>query len=367
MSKSIKTPVFDVARRLGSQTAIAVGVFCFVVTFSGRSAMSQVAPQQIQIRAGGVVQLGLGLPQTNTPQGDIESGAILKTDPDLEAVLETAERMRNDGNYRVATQLWQAVLQRSGDALYSGDGTTYFSLVQQVEAILAALPADGLTAYRVMADAEAKEILAQANDPTDVKALNKVVRQYFISSLGDEAAFELGCIYLDRYDFIGARRMFEKVVRQHPDPSMPLEEVYARIALCQSYLGDVKSAKASLEKAEEIRANTEKAELVRKSLGELATGDHALNVNKNWRMRLGNPHRFGTMQGVPKEMLKGDLVAVWQYYYEPKDKYSRGVDSDGNMLSGKDASGEDVADTLVSTEQKLIKAWREKSGARPVT
>ena len=147
---------------------------------------------------------------------DPESGAVLKTDPDLEASLETAERFKNDGNYRIATQLWQAVLQRSGDALYSSDGITYFSLVRQVEQLLAALPPDGLAAYRVIADAEAKEILAQADGPNDVTALNQLVRQYFISSLGDDAAFQLGCIYLDRFDFIGARRMFEKIVNQYP-------------------------------------------------------------------------------------------------------------------------------------------------------
>ena len=61
---------------------------------------------------------------------DTESGASLKTDPDLEAHLAKAERYRSDGNFRTATKLWQAVLRQSGDSLYTRDRETYFSLVE---------------------------------------------------------------------------------------------------------------------------------------------------------------------------------------------------------------------------------------------
>jgi len=308
-------------------------------------------------------QLGIRGEVTNTQPGDLdsESGAVLKTDPDLEDVLATAKRMRDDGQYRVASTLWQAVLKRSGDALYSSDGETYFSLVQQVEAILQSLPSEGLVAYRVIADAEAKEVLAQAESDSDVIALNKVVRHYFISSLGDEAAFKLGCIYLDRFDFIGARRMFEKIANYYPDPTVPLEEVHVRIALCQSYLGDVKSAAMSLEKADQIQPDTERVELVRKSLGELATNENSEMINRDWTMPMGNARRYGSMQGVPDSMMKGDLAAIWQFYFEPRDKYMKGADVDGIMLSGSNASGSEVLETIDKSEERLIENWREKS------
>ncbi|MFK7766563.1 MAG: PQQ-binding-like beta-propeller repeat protein [Mariniblastus sp.] len=292
---------------------------------------------------------------------DAESGAILKTSPDLEGVLETAERIRKDGNYRVATQLWQEVLKQSGDALFSADGSTYFSLGQQIEEILAGLPPEGLTAYRVTADAAAKEILAEAGDPNDVTALNKIVRQYFISSMGDEAAYSLGCIYLDRFDFIGARRMFEKVANGYPDPTVPMEEVHARIALCQSYLGDVKSAKVSLAKADEVRANSGRAELVRDTLGNLVAGEGNVLSSSNWKMPLGDVRRYGTTLSVPEEFMQADLAAVWQYYFEPRSKFNKGADVDGMMLSGEQASGKTVLDTRVTIEKDIIEKWREKT------
>jgi tetratricopeptide (TPR) repeat protein len=337
-----------------------IRAICFVatlaITFVCLSGSSSA--QQIQIQFGGQ------LAQGQTQQIDAEAGAVLKTNPELEDVLQTAERKREDGQYRVASKLWQIVLERSGDALYSDDSSTYFSLVEQVEAILAGLPPEGLTAYRVIADAEAKEVMAQATEENDVIALNKVVRLYFISSLGDEAAFRLGCIYLDQFDFIGARRMFEKITRGYPDPTVPMDQVYARIALCQSYLGDLKSARASLEQADQVRSDAELVDLVRKSLGELATGDNRNVVNDDWTMPMGNNQRYGTMQGLPDEVMESDLAAVWQFYFEPRDKYPKAVDLDGKMLTGKNASGEDVKTTMLGPETRLVKAWRDK-GWRP--
>ncbi len=297
----------------------------------------------------------------DTGDVDAESGAILKTSPDLEGVLETAERIRKDGNYRVAAQLWQEVLKQSGDALFSPDGSVYYSLGNQIEGILAELPPEGLVAYRVMADAAAKEILAQADGPADVTALNKVVRQYFVSSLGDDAAFSLGCIYLDRFDFIGARRMFEKIANNYPDPSVSMEEVHTRIALCQSFLGDVKAAEISLAKADEIQANTDRAEMVRKTLGNLVAGEGNVLVNSSWQMRLGDSRRYGTTLAVPDEFMLHDLAAVWQYYYEPKNKFVKGVDVDGIMLSGQRASGKSVLDTRMKMERDMIDKWRDKT------
>ena len=213
---------------------------------------------------------------------------MLKTDPDLESVLQQAERYKDDGNYRVATQIWQEVLNRSGDSLYSADGTTYFSLVQQVEAIIANLPPEGLAAYRVLADAEAKEILAQASGPSDTEALNKIVRSFFASSFGDEAAYSLGCVYLDRYDFIGARRLFEKVASQHPDPSMPMDEVYSRIALCQAFMGDVKMAESSLQIATDFNENSEQVESIRRSLVRLGEAKSENSYLDSWLNPMGD-------------------------------------------------------------------------------
>ena len=145
----------------------------------------QLAPQ-IQIFGQQVPALGQGDAQAEAlaraEQERMLDMAALKTDPDLEALMEKAERYMSDGNYRVASTLWQAVLERSGDALYSDDQETYYSMVQRVEKVLAALPPEGLKSYRVTADAEARELLARSG-PQDTSALATVVQKYFICLL----------------------------------------------------------------------------------------------------------------------------------------------------------------------------------------
>ena len=330
---------------------------CGLLVALGVLGSTQNVCGQLAIRFGG---RGVAVASTDD-EVDIESGGVLQTNPDLESILQQAERIKEDGNYRVAAQLWDAVLKQSGDALYSSDGSTYYSLVQQVEDILANLPPEGLAAYRVLADAEAKEIMAQAKGPNDTEALNQVVRQYFVSSLGDEAAYTLGCIYLDRFDFIGARRLFEKVAIQYPEPTIPMDELYTRIALCQSYLGDVKLATVSLERAEEFNPNAGKVALVRDSLGKLSVGNNSNQVASNYIVPMGDEKRYGTMPAVPASMMEQDLVAIWQYYYEPKTKYKKAADAEGAMLTGTEAHGSSVKSTVNSSERSLITAWRDKN------
>jgi outer membrane protein assembly factor BamB len=341
-------------------------LFVAMMLPSALVAQIQVRVLGNEFRRMGAIRLDLNRPgaiaesESESEYVDPESGAVLKTDPDLEASLQTAERFKNDGNYRIATQLWQAVLGRSGDSLYSQDRLTYFSLVQQVERILADLPPEGLAAYRVIADAEAKEILAEANDPFDTVALNKVVRLYFISSLGDDAAFTLGCIYLDRFDFIGARRMFEKIEKHYPDPSVPREDILVRIALCQSYLGQTEAAQRLLDVVAEQVGDSRLGSQVRSSLGELNDQKSTNVVESNWSMPLGSSRRYGVMPGVPAEMMESDLVAAWQYYFEPDDSYNVS-DTQGDLLVGEGSVGLNDNGTVTVVEEKLIDAWKEKN------
>ena len=100
----------------------------------------------IQIRGGQVI----GFVNQRSQPGVTDSGASLKTDPDLEATLEKAERYREEKQFGIAAKLWQSVLESSGDALFSSDGKIYYSLAEQVEKIIASLPVEsGLASYRI--------------------------------------------------------------------------------------------------------------------------------------------------------------------------------------------------------------------------
>ncbi len=316
------------------------------------------AQQRLEIRGGGVIQIGDIAVQEGDDSNPVDTGASLKTDAELESSLELANRYRDDGNYNAATQLWQAVLNRSGDTLYSQDEQIYYSLVDQVERIIGSLPPEGLQVYRITADANAKEILASARGTDDVEALNRVVRQYFLSSEGDEAAFRLGCTYLDQYDFIGARRVFNKILDRYPDPTVSRDEIALRLALCNSFLGDNAAAERRLAMIESPGPElSRRIERVRSSLGNLALESIAAKPPLAWPMAHGNENRYGLMPDLPGDILSDPLVAVWQYYFEPRERrYSNFADAEGNTLVALDAA----SGTITSEEQKLIELWVEK-------
>ena len=293
------------------------------------------------------------------------AGAVLKTDPDLEALLDKANRHADDGNYRVATRLWQAVLERSGDSLYSEDEVNYFSISDQVEQILAQLPAEALDIYRVTADASARQILTEAKDPNDLAALMRVSGNFFVSSEGDDAAYRLGCIYLDRHDFSGALRVFTKIANQHPDPSVPLDEVHARIAICHAFTGNAELARKSLTVGRGFGADSSVVESVERSLGSLTPTDARDAVLEKWTTPHGNSKRLAAMPALPESAFMGDQVASWQFYVTPKDdRYTGRSDTIGRLLIGQESFSEYAATTRNTVEKKMVTEWASE-GYRP--
>lgn len=284
-------------------------------------------------------------------------GAPLKTDPDLMDRLKKAEEYRRDGNFRVASRLWQSVLGESGDILYSDDDETYYALNEQVESILATLPPNGLSSYRIGADAGAQELLAQSEGEFDLDKLTQVVKSYFMSSVGDEAAYKLGCIYLDRYDFVGAVRLFRKITDRYPDPTVPMDQVWIKIAIAYIYVGDRESAESALSSAVEAGADVESNlyESVTRLMQESPQLDTSQTAGATWQTRLGNLRRFGVMPSLPEQYDGQPLRADWQYYFTPKAQY-RDDSYLGDTVVGFDSTK--ISDSISSSEENLVDSWR---------
>lgn len=284
-------------------------------------------------------------------------GASLNTDPDLMERLKKADEFKKDGSFRAATKLWQSVLGESGDILYTDDDETYFSLTERVETVLAELTPEGLSAYRISADAAAREILAQRKGDYDLDALNKVVKGYFLSSLGDDAAYQLGCLYLDNYDFVGAARLLRKITDQYPDPSVSMGDVWLRIALAYAYIGDPDSAKAALESAIQAGLDPESRlyESVKSVLDAAPRLQFTSTARDEWTHRWGNSNHMSQMPALPAGYGATGLVANWQFCFEPRAFY--GIDHyEGVAISPFDVDAIDAS--VTSTEKELIAQWR---------
>ncbi len=246
---------------------------------------------------------------------EFPGGAALKTDPEQQRLLKRAEQCVADGRLDLAAVLWQKVLDEAGDTLMTRDGRTYTSLAEEVERMLSSADPLALKTYRIAADGEAQAVLAKAAPDREEEALSIVVRRYFLSSSGDEAAFKLGCYALDRHDFVGASRLFAKILERHPDPTVPRGEIMLRLAVAAAHVGDIPTAKAALEAIPQMpgpKPTNDSIDLVEQDATEAAKTAALVSVaSQNWHMMLGNPSRSGRMKELPSDVTTKTLSELW--------------------------------------------------------
>lgn len=88
---------------------------------------------------------------------------------------------------------------------------TYLPLSEMGQLRLCNLPSEALRLYRSQVDGEAQTLLERANQEHDEALLERIVQQYLASSSGDEAALLLGDAALARGDAVAARRAWLKL------------------------------------------------------------------------------------------------------------------------------------------------------------
>ena len=119
--------------------------------------------------------------------------AEMKTDSGSQEILAQAEQFVRQERYDLASILWQRVIDESGDHVFTRDDwkertlrneyQRFRSVSGDIESTLAKLPPEGLAAYRLKADGEARALMSSADPRTRESALAEVVRRFFLASL----------------------------------------------------------------------------------------------------------------------------------------------------------------------------------------
>jgi outer membrane protein assembly factor BamB len=294
-------------------------------------------------------------------------GAPLKTEPELQRLLGRADQFIAEQRYDLAAVLWQKVLDEAGDALMTSDGGRYTSLGEQVEMMMAKLPAVALKTYRITADGEAQGVLAEATPETEEQALAKVVQRFFLSSIGDEAAYKLACLALDRHDFVGASRLLNKIVKRFPDPSIPQGDLLLRLAVANARLGDKRGAEKALEQLNSLGVKPRLSLLelvqedVQQSLAVSATGQ---GIPAEWKMPLGNASRTGRMKSLPSAATSRTLAEMWIDEFEmsydpgPPSNHGGAVFLGGGMMMRTGRVINQPAAAVSATREQVVSQWK---------
>lgn len=275
--------------------------------------------------------------------------ATLRTDTEFARTLARAEESIAVGRPDLAAALWQKLLDEAGDLLVAEEvvkpvGTTsapfmiYRPVRERVEQRMIQSPG-ALAAYRTTADAEAAAILARATPEQEEKALSEVVRRFFLSSQGDEVAFKLACLALDRWDFQAANRLLKHLLT-HPDLSIPKSQVFSRIALAAAHLQDRAATTRALE---QLAATSESSrlpfiELIKAEVANLLAGEavQSNTMSSDWPMAFGDAARCGAMRSLDSAKLAGPLAELWVHEYAAPQPEAPPANATVNVVTRED-------------------------------
>ncbi len=141
------------------------------------------------------------------------SGAqFVPQDRQTHNLLERARGLLADpeGDRRRGLEIVQRIIDDAED--HFADRQLGGSLRGSAEALLAELPPDGRRLYEQLYGDEARA-LREASDSSEFVRLNEVVRRFFFTRAGREAAFAKAATEMDRGQFLTAARLFERIWR----------------------------------------------------------------------------------------------------------------------------------------------------------
>ncbi|HTQ40356.1 MAG TPA: PQQ-binding-like beta-propeller repeat protein [Pirellulales bacterium] len=100
-----------------------------------------------------------------------------------------------------------------------------------LQRLFAELPEDGKKAYRLFNDAEAKNVLDQAQGKDEADKLATVATEFLYTSSGDVAADRWGDLLFEKGDFSGAIQAWRSILKFRPDSAIPPAQLLTKVAI----------------------------------------------------------------------------------------------------------------------------------------
>jgi outer membrane protein assembly factor BamB len=163
---------------------------------------------------------------------------------EVKEAFDDFERFSKRGAWERALKALYTIPETQDLRFVDGEGGFIITVARKRRAVLSALPPEGQAAYRLFYDADAKKLLDQAEGPTELKTLERVFSNYFLTSVGDDAADRLGDLYFQLGRFDRAAECWLAILRDQPDTDLSPALVSVKAALALSRAGRRAEAEA---------------------------------------------------------------------------------------------------------------------------
>src|SRR5690349_19818842 len=147
------------------------------------------------------------------PGQDAAAGVYLPTDRSLSRAITRARERLADHEYHEVLAFLQGVLARDEDSFLERAGDDrQLGIKATARQLIGDLPPEGYEVYELLHGATARRQLESAIQSGDREALAKIVRQYFHTTAGYEAAFVLAEMEADQGHRLAAAELYRELI-----------------------------------------------------------------------------------------------------------------------------------------------------------
>lgn len=229
------------------------------------------------------------------------TGAVLNDSEEASHLLKRAREAIEREDWKLAIDSLQRIVDLPGDHVLHADDARFESARRHAHRVIAALPAPGLEAYRLLYDGEAKTRFERAVADHDEIALHAIVDRYLLTRYGDDAAVTLAGWWLDEGRPASALAVLTDLKAVYTDSDIPSSVIDAKLAVATALSGQQAAAQKAAEawnlSSVSSAALREHLTSLREALGKLSPFD-APELHDDWPIAMGTPARAGLMRAV---------------------------------------------------------------------
>ncbi len=217
------------------------------------------------------------------------------------------ERFKRRGAWERAAKSLYAIPEAQESRFVDGQDGFIIPVARKRRGVLSGLTPEGLAAYRLFYDAEAKKRLDQAEGPTEQATLENLYSAYFLTSIGDNAADRLGDLYFEQGRFDRAADCWLAVFRERPDSELSPALMAVKAALALAKAGRRAESNAIRDELADRYAD----EVVTIGSRKAKVAEHLRNVPAPADSTKG-PDSSGVASDGPPPALSDAVGAAWQ-------------------------------------------------------
>jgi hypothetical protein len=150
--------------------------------------------------------------QEEPPARRIRESVSLDTDSSVVKKLRLVDDYLAEKKWTAALDILGQISSDHGATLIEAGSGWYVSVANYCKLALSRLPAEALAVYRERTDAQARQWFEAAVSEQDEALLQRIVRQAFAGSYGDDAVFLLGEWAWERGELADARHDWEQLL-----------------------------------------------------------------------------------------------------------------------------------------------------------